>query len=85
MTPHDNLKSLGLKLPEISTPGGSYVSVNVRGNIAYIAIQFPILNEEYKYQGCFGNGLTTDDGYKAMQFALSMFWLKLTISLDSIS
>ena len=67
MTPFDKLNNLGLKLPEISTPGGNYVSVNVRENVAYIAIQFPILNEEFKYQGRLGNELTTDDGYKAME------------------
>ena len=67
MTPFDKLNNLGLKLPEISTPGGNYVSVNVRENVAYIAIQFPILNEEFKYQGRLGNELTTDDGCKAME------------------
>ena len=44
MNPIDNLAKINLELPEVSTPGGSYVSVNIRGNIAYIAIQFPILN-----------------------------------------
>jgi enamine deaminase RidA (YjgF/YER057c/UK114 family) len=67
MNPKENLKTLGLELPEISTPGGSYVSVNVRENIAYIAIQFPILNEEYLYQGRLGNEITTEQGYKAME------------------
>lgn len=63
----ENLEELGLKLPEISTPGGSYVSVNVRENIAYIAIQFPILNEEFKFQGRLGNEISTEEGYKAME------------------
>ena len=67
MNPIENLEELGLKLPEISTPGGSYVSVNVRKNIAYIAIQFPILNEEFKFQGRLGNGISTEEGYKAME------------------
>ena len=67
MNPNENLEKLNLKLPEISTPGGSYVSVNVRANIAYIAIQFPILSEEYLYQGRLGKELTTEEGYKAMQ------------------
>ena len=67
MNPLENLEKLKLILPEISTPGGSYVSVNIRANIAYIAIQFPILNEEYLYQGRLGNELTTEEGYKAMQ------------------
>lgn len=67
MNPIENLKELGLKLPEVSTPGGSYVSVNVRENIAYIAIQFPILNEEFKFQGRLGNEISTEDGFKAME------------------
>ena len=67
MNPKENLKSLGLELPGISKPGGSYVSVNIRENIAYVAIQFPILNEEYKFQGRLGNEISTEDGYKAME------------------
>jgi len=63
----ENIKKLGLKLPDISTPGGSYVSVNIRENIAYIAIQFPILNEEFKYQGRLGNEISSKDGFKAME------------------
>jgi enamine deaminase RidA (YjgF/YER057c/UK114 family) len=67
MNPIDNLKELKLKLPEVSTPGGSYSSVNIRENIAYIAIQFPILNGKFKFQGRFGNEISTEDGFKAMQ------------------
>lgn len=67
MTPEENLEKSGYTLPGVSIPGGSYVSVNIRGNIAYIAIQFPIVNEEYFYQGRLGEKLTTEDGYKAME------------------
>lgn len=67
MTPLDKLKELGLALPKVSTPGGTYLSVNVRENIAYVAIQFPIHNEQFLYQGRLGNELSTEDGYKAMQ------------------
>jgi len=67
MTPNENLEKLGYTLPNASTPGGSYVSVNIRANIAYVAIQFPILNESYLYQGRLGDELSTEDGYKAME------------------
>ncbi len=67
MNPKENLEKLKLKLPEISKPGGSYVSVNIRANIAYIAIQFPILNDDYLYQGRLGSEITTEQGYKAMK------------------
>ncbi|GAA3639995.1 RidA family protein [Flavivirga jejuensis] len=63
----EKLKSLNLELPKVSTPGGSYVSVNIRGHIVYVAIQFPIINGALYYQGRLGEELTTDDGYKAMQ------------------
>ena len=62
-----NLDNLGLALPKVSTPGGSYISVNIRGNIAYVAIQFPIKYEKYLYQGRLGNAIATEDGYKAME------------------
>ncbi|WP_291966195.1 RidA family protein [Maribacter sp.] len=67
MNPKENLKKLNLELPEVSTPGGSYVSVNIRKNIAYIAIQFPILNQQYHYQGRLGKEISTEEGYKAME------------------
>lgn len=65
--PLDNLNKLGLTLPEASTPGGSYASVNIRANIAYVAIQFPIKNETYLYQGKLGAELTSEEGFKAME------------------
>lgn len=67
MSPVENLKELGLNLPEVTTPRGSYVSVNVREKIAYIAIQFPILNEEFKFQGRLGGELSTEDGVMRLE------------------
>ncbi|MEQ9188334.1 MAG: RidA family protein [Cryomorphaceae bacterium] len=67
MSTKETLKQLGLALPNASRPGGNYSSVNVRGNIAYVAIQFPILNEVFKFQGRLGNELSTEEGYKAME------------------
>lgn len=67
MTPEEKLASHGFKLPNVSTPGGSYVSVNTRGNIAYVAIQFPIHNGAYFYQGRLGEEISTQEGYKAME------------------
>lgn len=67
MTPKENLQQLGYQLPDASTPGGNYVSVNVRENIAYVAIQFPILNGSYHYQGRLGEEIDSEKGYKAME------------------
>ena len=64
---HKKIEALGLVLPEVSIPGGSYASVNVRKDIAYVAIQFPIKNGVYMYQGKLGREISTDEGYKANQ------------------
>lgn len=67
MNPSQNLQKLGLTLPDVSTPGGNYVSVNIRGNQAFIAIQFPILNRKFKYQGRLGDKISTEEGIKALE------------------
>jgi enamine deaminase RidA (YjgF/YER057c/UK114 family) len=86
MRPLEKLKKLNLVLPEVSTPGGNYVSVNIRENIAYLAIQFPIMGKEYLYQGRLGNEISTDDGYKAMELcALNVLaQVNAKIGFDSI-
>jgi hypothetical protein len=67
MTVFENLAKYNFKLPNASIPGGSYVSVNIRENIAYLAIQFPIVNNKCFYKGRLGNELSTEEGYKAME------------------
>jgi len=63
----EKMDHLGLELPQPSTPGGQYKSVNIRGAIAYVAIQFPINNGEQLYKGRLGQTLSTKDGYKAAE------------------
>lgn len=63
----EKINELGVELPAPAKPAGNYVAVNVRGNIAYIAIQFPKKNGELLYKGRLGLELTTDEGYKAME------------------
>jgi len=67
MNVFENLTKHKLSLPEPSTPGGSYVSVNIRGNMAFVAIQFPIRNGNYLYQGRLGDEISTEQAYKAME------------------
>ncbi len=67
MTLLEQLNLHSITLPEPSTPGGSYTSVNIRKDIAYIAIQFPIFNGEYRYQGILGKDINTSEGYAAME------------------
>ena len=69
MSIYDKLKAHNLELPKVSVPGGNYVSVNIRGNIAYVAIQFPIEGNSYLYQGRLGKRITTSEGYEAMKLS----------------
>ncbi|PSL43910.1 YjgF/chorismate_mutase-like putative endoribonuclease [Chitinophaga niastensis] len=66
---HEQLKAEGFTPENTTPPGGSYVSVNIRANIAYIAIQFPIAQEQFLFTGRLGQELTTQDGYKAAKLA----------------
>lgn len=63
----EKLLKMNLKLPEASSPGGNYLSLNIRGNVAYIAVQFPILNGTFLYQGRLGQEISTEDGIEAMK------------------
>ncbi|RDY60878.1 RidA family protein [Flagellimonas nanhaiensis] len=61
------LKEYGLVLPEPTEPGGSYVSVNTRNHVAYVSIQFPILNGDFLFKGRLGEKVSTGEGRKAME------------------
>ena len=65
----ENLKANGIVLGNPPKPGGSYVAVNVRSNIAYVAIQFPINDNKFFFLGRLGNEVTTDQGYQAARMA----------------
>ncbi|MDR3711664.1 MAG: RidA family protein [Puia sp.] len=65
----DNLKKLGISFANLPKPGGSYVAVNIRGNIAYVAIQFPIRDGHFYHIGELGKEVTTEQGYEAARMA----------------
>jgi len=63
----DKINEMGLILPTPTKPGGNYVPVNVRGKIAYVAIQFPLFNGTPSFLGRLGDEMNTHEGYKAAQ------------------
>jgi enamine deaminase RidA (YjgF/YER057c/UK114 family) len=62
----EKIKELGLTLPPTSIPGGNYVPLVRRGNIGFIAIQFPKVGSEYM-TGKLGPHFSTEQGYQAAQ------------------
>jgi len=58
-SPQENLKQLGLSLPEISQPIANYVKWKQVGNLLYLSGTGP------KIYGKVGAELTTEQGYEA--------------------
>ena len=65
MSIQDNINSLQINTENLPKPGGSYIAVNTRGNIAYVAIQFPIKDGQLQHAGRLGDQISTEQGYEA--------------------
>lgn len=63
------LQELGISKGNNPGPGGAYASVNIRGAIAYVAIQFPIQDGQFLFTGKLGKELNTAQGYEAGRLA----------------
>jgi len=61
------LAAQGLALPTPPKPGGAYEPVRVLGGVGYVAIQFPVRDGVWLWQGRLGRELSTEDGYQAAQ------------------
>jgi hypothetical protein len=55
----------GIDITDLPKPGGSYVPVNIRGANGSVAIQLPISESKFFYQGTLGRDVTTEQGYEA--------------------
>lgn len=53
----------------VPAPGGIYVPVNVRSNIAYVAIQFPVDRHGDAFRGVLGADVSTREGFQAARKA----------------
>lgn len=73
----EKLRSLGVVFGAAPQPGGSYVAVNIRGNIAYVAIQLPIRDNQFFFLGRLGNEVTTEQGYEAAKMAATNVLLQI--------
>ncbi len=56
------LRELGLELPEVPTPSGSYVPVQILGNIAFTSGQTALINGERRYLGKVGKEVSLEEG-----------------------
>ena len=68
MTPEEKLASLGLELPDVATPLGSYLNASRSGNLLHISGGLPIMGDE-KYLGQVPTQCSIEDANKAARLA----------------
>lgn len=61
MSPEDKLKKLGINLPEIPTPLGSYIPVLQTGNLIFVSGILPLIQGKLTRQGKVGKDINLDE------------------------
>ena len=84
MTPEENLASLGLEIPDVATPLGSYLNASRSGNLLYISGGLPIMGDE-KYLGKVPTECNVEDANKAARLAVITRLAVIKSELGSIN
>ena len=69
MTPEEKLQSLGLELPDVATPLGSYLNASRSGNLLHISGGLPIMGDT-KYFGKVPSECSVEEANKAARLAM---------------
>lgn len=69
MGAEERIKELGLTLPEVSSPIGSYVTVKKQGDLLYLSGSGPIVGGKALYQGKVGAEISSEDAYEAARIS----------------
>ena len=87
MSAEDRLKALGLELPALPHPAGSYTRAVRTGNLIFVAGQLPLKQGKIAFSGKVGKDLSVEEGYEAAKLcalnALSILKAE-TGALDNI-
>ena len=67
----ENIKNLGLNIPELPKALANYVPSKIVGKTMYISGQAPIHNGELIYKGKVGSDITVEDGIKAARLCVT--------------
>ena len=63
----ENIKQLGIVIPDMPSPLANYVPFKVSDNIVYVSGQGPVKNGELIYKGKVGEDISVDEGIKAAE------------------
>ena len=66
----ENIKNLGLNIPELPKALANYVPYKIVGNSIYISGQAPAQNGEVIYKGKVGSDITVEDGIEAAKLCV---------------
>ncbi|MGI9586508.1 MAG: RidA family protein [Acidimicrobiia bacterium] len=66
-TPEEALERLGLSLPQVADPVGSYLPWTKVGCVIYTSGQLPWVDGEIQYHGKMGRELSIEDGYQSFR------------------
>ena len=64
----ENIKQLGIEIPDMPTPLANYMPYTISDNVVYISGQGPVKNGELVYKGKVGDDISIEDGIKAAEF-----------------
>ncbi len=67
----ENIKNLGLNIPELPKALANYVPYKIVGKTMYISGQAPVHNGELIYKGKVGSDITVEDGIKAAKLCVT--------------
>ena len=63
----ENIKKLGIKIPDMPNALANYVPYKISDSIVYVSGQAPVMNGELIYKGKVGNDISIDDGIRAAE------------------
>ena len=63
----ENIKQLGIEIPDMPAALANYVPFKISDSIVYVSGQAPVKNGELIYKGKVGEDITVDDGIKAAE------------------
>lgn len=66
----ENIKNLGLNIPELPKALANYVPYKIVGKTMYISGQAPVKNGELIYKGKVGSDITVEDGIEAARLCV---------------
>jgi enamine deaminase RidA (YjgF/YER057c/UK114 family) len=69
MSPEENLKKLGIELPELPKPLGSYVPFVRTGNLVYLSGMLPLSEGRLLFAGRVGEAVSLEDAAQAARRA----------------